>query len=50
MRPPGWREAAGPFGQDGSRVSVADITDDDSLAEVRAYKQGLKAAAKAARS
>ena len=50
VRPPGWREAAGPFGQDGSRVSVADITDDDSLAEVRAYKQRLKAAAKAART
>jgi uncharacterized HhH-GPD family protein len=49
VRPPGWREAAGPFGQDGSRVSVADITDDGSLAEVRAYKQQLKAAAKAAR-
>jgi uncharacterized HhH-GPD family protein len=49
VRPPGWREAAGPFGQDGSRVSVADITDDDSLAEVRAYKEQLKAAAKATR-
>jgi uncharacterized HhH-GPD family protein len=49
VRPPGWREASGPFGQDGSRISVADITDDDSLAEVRAYKQQLKAAAKAAR-
>jgi uncharacterized HhH-GPD family protein len=49
VRPPGWREAAGPFGQDGSRVSVADITDDNSLAEVRAHKQQLKAAAKAAR-
>ncbi len=49
VRPPGWREAAGPFGADGSRVSVADITDEDSLAEVRAYKQQRKAAAKAAR-
>jgi uncharacterized HhH-GPD family protein len=49
VRPPGWREAAGQFGQDGTRISVADITDDDSLAEVRAYKQQLKAAAKAAR-
>ncbi|HTT54366.1 MAG TPA: HhH-GPD-type base excision DNA repair protein [Streptosporangiaceae bacterium] len=47
VRPPGWREAAGQFGQDGSRKSVADITDGDSLAEVRAYKQQLKAAAKA---
>jgi hypothetical protein len=29
-------------------MSVADITDAGSLAEVRAYKQQLKAAAKAA--
>jgi len=49
VRPPGWREATGPFGQEGSRVSVADITDQESLAEVRAYKLQLKAAAKAAR-
>ena len=49
VRPPGWQEATGPFGQEGSRVSVADITDSDSLAEVRAYKQQRKAAAKAAR-
>jgi uncharacterized HhH-GPD family protein len=46
--PPGWREAAGPFGVAGSHVSVADITDEDSLARVRAYKQAKKAAAKAA--
>jgi len=50
VRPPGWQEATGPFGQEGSRVSVADITDSDSLAEVRAYKQQRKAAAKAGRS
>ncbi len=48
VRPPGWQEATGPFGQEGSRISVADITDRDSLAEVRAYKQQRKAAAKAA--
>jgi uncharacterized HhH-GPD family protein len=48
VQPPGWREAAGRFGVAGSRVSVADITDADSLAEVRAYKQKLKAAAKPA--
>ncbi|HEY0716549.1 MAG TPA: HhH-GPD-type base excision DNA repair protein [Streptosporangiaceae bacterium] len=47
VQPPGWREAAGPFGQDGSYCSVADIRDEDSLARVRAYKQELKAAAKA---
>src|SRR6266498_2390810 len=42
VRPPGWREATGPFGQEGSRVSVADITDQETLAEVRAYKQQRK--------
>ena len=47
VRPEGWREAAGRFGAEGSHLSVADITDAGSLAEVRSYKQGLKAAAKA---
>ncbi len=47
VRPPGWREAAGPFGAEGSHCSVADITDEDSLAQVRSYKQAMKAAAKA---
>ena len=48
VRPDGWREAAGHFGEEGSHYSVADITDDASLAAVRAYKKELKAAAKAA--
>ncbi len=48
VQPAGWREAAGHFGSEGSHLSVADITDEASLAEVRAYKQGRKAAAKAA--
>jgi uncharacterized HhH-GPD family protein len=47
VRPDGWREAAGHFGQEGSHYSVADIVDDDSLAQVRAHKQQMKAAAKA---
>jgi uncharacterized HhH-GPD family protein len=47
VRPPGWREAAGAFGAEGSHLSVADISDADSLARVRTYKQELKAAAKA---
>jgi uncharacterized HhH-GPD family protein len=46
---PGWREAAGDYGREGSRRSVADITGPESLAEVRAVKQELKQAAKAAR-
>jgi len=45
---PGWREATVPFGEEGSRRSVADITGPESLAQVRAYKQQMKAAAKAA--
>ena len=47
VRPPGWREAAGAFGAEGTRFSVADITDEESLGEVRSYKQAMKAAAKA---
>lgn len=50
VRPAGWREAAGRFGEQGSRYSVADITDADSLAEVRAHKKAMKAAAKASAS
>jgi uncharacterized HhH-GPD family protein len=46
VQPPGWREAAGVFGADGSYLSVADIIDDESLGKVRSYKQALKAAAK----
>ncbi len=49
VRPPGWREAAGPYGEEGSHRSVADITGPESLAEVRAHKQRIKAAAKASR-
>jgi uncharacterized HhH-GPD family protein len=47
VRPDGWREAAGAFGDEGSYVSVADIVDTESLGQVRSYKQSMKAAAKA---
>lgn len=47
VTPPGWREAAGAYGADGVYRSVADITDGASLGRVRAYKQQMKAAAKA---
>jgi uncharacterized HhH-GPD family protein len=46
VRPDGWRGASGPFGAEGSYLSVADIGDEDSLGKVRSYKQQLKAAAK----
>jgi uncharacterized HhH-GPD family protein len=45
IRPPGWQDAAGKFGQPGTYMSIADIVDEDSLGRVRAYKQQMKAAA-----
>ncbi|MFD8807386.1 HhH-GPD-type base excision DNA repair protein [Streptomyces sp. NPDC059597] len=50
VRPSGWREAAGAYGEEESYRSVADITGPDSLAKVRAHKQEMKAAAKAAKA
>ena len=50
ITPPGWRAAAGDYGAEGSRRSVADITGPASLAEVRATKQQLKQAAKEAKA
>jgi len=46
VTPPGWREATGVYGEAGSFRSVADITDESSLAKVREYKQAMQAAAK----
>ena len=46
VQPPGWRSAAGTYGEDGSFRSVADVVDDSSLVKVRSYKQEQKAAAK----
>lgn len=42
----GWREAAGPYGEEGSYRSVADIVDADSLTRVREAKRAAKTAAK----
>jgi uncharacterized HhH-GPD family protein len=46
VQPEGWREVAGLYGEDGSRRSAADVTDPETLAEVRAFKQAAKRAAK----
>jgi len=43
VTPPGWREAAGKFGDDVPR-SVADCTSPKALAAVRAWKRAQKAA------
>lgn len=45
----GWREASGAYGEADGHRSVADITDPESLAKVRATKQAAKAAAKTAK-
>lgn len=50
VQPAGWREAAAPYGEEGSFVSVADIVDEESLVLVRAAKKAAKVAAKAAKS
>jgi len=47
VRPDEWQQAAGSFGAEGSHYSVADITDEESLGQVRSHKQAMKAAAKA---
>jgi uncharacterized HhH-GPD family protein len=46
VRPTGWREAAGAYGEENSRRSIADVIDANTLAEVRAFKKAAKAAAK----
>jgi uncharacterized HhH-GPD family protein len=50
VQPPGWREAVGPYAEDGSYRSVADVVDEASLQKVREFKQAAKAAAKAAKA
>ncbi|MDX3458102.1 Fe-S cluster assembly protein HesB [Streptomyces sp. ME02-8801-2C] len=50
VTPKGWREAAGAYGEPKSFRSVADITGPESLVKVRAHKQEMKAAAKAAKA
>lgn len=50
VRPAGWQEAIGPYAEDGSYRSVADVVDETSLQKVREFKQAAKAAAKASAS
>jgi uncharacterized HhH-GPD family protein len=48
VTPPGWREAAGYYGEPDTFRSVADIVDRESLQRVRETKQQVKAAKKSA--
>jgi uncharacterized HhH-GPD family protein len=50
VEPEGWREAAGSYGDEGSRRSIADVVDPVTLGEVRDFKQAQKKAAKAAKA
>ncbi|MFJ1762013.1 HhH-GPD-type base excision DNA repair protein [Amycolatopsis sp. NPDC088138] len=47
VAPKGWREVAGAYGDRGSRRSIADVTNAETLAQVRAFKKAAKAAAAA---
>jgi uncharacterized HhH-GPD family protein len=47
VRPNGWRDSTGPYGEDGSFRSVADVVDEASLRKVRGFKREQKASAKA---
>lgn len=47
VRADGWREAIGPYAEEGSFRSVADVVDPDSLQKVRDFKKAAKAAKKA---
>lgn len=44
--PSGWREAAGAYGDESARRSIADVVDQQTLEEVREFKKRQKAAAK----
>src|SRR5690625_6226533 len=37
LKAEGWREAAGDYGDEGARRSIADVVVEQSLAEVRAF-------------
>jgi uncharacterized HhH-GPD family protein len=49
LQAPGWREAAGDYGREDARMSIADVVDDETMAAVRVWKKEQKAAAKAAK-
>jgi uncharacterized HhH-GPD family protein len=47
VHPDGWRAATTPYGEPGAYLSVADITDPETLSKVRANKKAIKAKARA---
>ncbi|MEO6792971.1 MAG: HhH-GPD-type base excision DNA repair protein [Mycobacterium sp.] len=49
VTPPGWRDAAGAYGETGTHLSIADVVDAASLQQVRSTKKAQKQAVKAGR-
>jgi uncharacterized HhH-GPD family protein len=47
VRHEGWRDVIGPYAEEGSYRSVADVVDAESLHKVRSFKKEQKAAARA---
>ncbi|MEO7058956.1 MAG: HhH-GPD-type base excision DNA repair protein [Lapillicoccus sp.] len=47
VKPSGWADAIGPYAEEGSYRSVADVVDAESLDKVRSFKKDAKAAARA---
>ncbi len=46
VQPDDWRAAAGAYGDESARRSIADVVDQQTLEEVRAFKKQQKAVAK----
>lgn len=46
VRPRGWQEASVPYGDDGTHLSVADITGPETLDRVRSAKKAAKVASR----
>lgn len=50
IRPEGWREAAGVYGEDGVRLSAADVTGPESLEAVRVARSAMRDTARRGRT
>ncbi len=47
IRPDGWKQATDPYGQDGTYISVADVSSPEAFAKVKETKKAMKAAQQA---
>ena len=49
VRPEGWQQAAGAYGEEGAHRSIADVTGPESLGAVREFKRAMKRTAESAK-